>query len=80
MGPWYQLYVRHQIDTTGVMQRCDPILQRFGALPCAPDGRVISEPDGSVEVRVFSGEFGLNMVKDFLKDQGFTVEREVKND
>lgn len=82
MSKWIQLWVKHPTaDAVRVMHNIDPLLQRFGALPCAPPpaGIPIMEEDGTIEVRVFS-EFALSMVKAFLKDNGFVIEREREND
>ena len=73
---WYQFWVRHETPAVAVsvMKRCDPILQRFGAVPCAPNGTPIKEADGTIEVRAYS-KGGFEMAKHYLQDQGFSVER-----
>ena len=74
---WHQLWVRgpEGVDPVKLMGRCDPLLQRFGAVPKAPEGVPLLEPDGTIEVRVYGG--GLTLVKRLLEQEyGFTIERE----
>lgn len=79
-GKWYQVWVKHETaDAVAMMQRCDPIIQRFGSIPCAPDGVPILNPDGTIEVRSFN-EMGFRMTKEHLKEQGFTIEHEQENE
>lgn len=60
------------------MKQCDPILQRFGAVPKAPDGVPIVDPDGTIEVRGYN-QLGFRMAKQYLVDQGFIIVREQEN-
>lgn len=81
---WYQVWVKHETaDAVAVMKRCDPVIQRFGSLPCAPDGVPIGVPilnlDGTIEVRSFN-EMGFQMTKKYLEDQGFIIDRELENE
>lgn len=77
---WYQVWVKHETaDPIEVMKRCDPVLQRFGSLPCAPDGTPVLNPDRTIEVRSFN-EMGFQMTKNYLEDQGFIVDREQENE
>lgn len=77
---WYQMWVKHETaDVVQMMKRCDPVLQGFNSLPCAPDGTPIREADGTVQVRSFN-EMGFRMAKSYLKDQGFVIEREQENE
>lgn len=78
-GKWYQMWVKHETgDAIQVMSRCNPILQRLGSLPCAPSGAPIRNKDGTIEVRSYN-EMGFRMAKNYLEDQGFTIEREQEN-
>lgn len=78
---WYQLWVsRPNGQAVELMKRIDPLLQKLGALPCAPDGTPIMNGDGTIEVRVYSGGTGLDIAKKYLADSGFVVERETENE
>lgn len=82
MTTWYQMWVRHSqknVNAVSAMKQCDPILQMFGALPCAPNGTPIMEDDGTIEVRAYN-KMGFWMAKSYLTEQGFVVEREQEND
>jgi len=81
---WFQCWVKHNdpsVDQVSLMQRADPILQRFGSLPCAPppDGIPVVEADGTIEVRSFN-TVGFDMTKRYLEDQGFEIVKEQTND
>jgi hypothetical protein len=80
---WIQLWVqakdRITTDPIALMKRCDSMLQRFGAVPCAPDGVPVRSADGTIEVRVYS-ESMVGIVKGYLSDSGFEVVREQVND
>lgn len=81
MSQWFQCWVKHVdplVDQIVMMQRCDPILQRFGVLPCAPTGIPEVDSDGTIEVRGYSA-MGFNMAKSYLKEQGFDIVREQTN-
>ena len=79
--PWFQCWVKHNdpINQVSIMQRCDPVIQQFGSLPCAPDGTPVVDTDGSIEVRSFNA-VGFSMTKTYLEGQGFTIVRELAND
>ena len=75
-----QLWVRHESGrTANVVQGIEPHLVMFGALPYAPDGKVISAGDGTVEIRVMNSS-ATSMVKALLADQQLVVERELENE
>ena len=80
---WIQLWVQVKDGITtnpiALMKQCDSMLQRFGAVPCAPDGVPIYSADGTIEVRVYS-EPMVGIVKNCLADWGFKVVREQVND
>ena len=80
---WVQLWVRVKDGTTAdpiaLMEQCDSMLQRFGAVPCAPNGRPIYSADGTIEVRAYL-EPMVGIIKRCLSDWGFAVVREQVND
>lgn len=75
---WYQMWVSHKDNAVEIMKHCDPILQRFGSVPAAPDGIPILK-NGTIEVRSYN-ETGFRMAKRYLQDQGFIIEREQENE
>ena len=78
---WYQCWVSHPSGrVVQIMKHCDPLIQRFGSVPCAPDGIPVQDADGTIEVRNFGSELGFSMTKSFLEDQGFVIEREQVNE
>ena len=80
---WIQLWVQVKDGITAnpivLMEQCVSMLQRFGAVPCAPDGRPVRSADGTIEVRAYS-EPMVGMIKNYLSDWGFEVVREQVND
>jgi hypothetical protein len=80
---WIQLQVRKQdsIQSSQVdlMKRCDPVLQRFGAVPHAPDGVPIVDADGTIGVRVYATSM-VGIVKNYLTDQGFVIVEEQEHE
>jgi len=77
---WWQMWVSHpKADAVRLMERCDPVIQRFGSVPCAPDGIPVRSADGTIEVRTYGSEMGFRMTKSYLQDQGFVIEREQDN-
>lgn len=83
MSKWVQLWAMPSKETTGdavhMMKICEPLLMRFGAVPCAPDGIPVKSADGSIEVRVYNAS-AVSLVKRVLEDYGFEVVREKEND
>ena len=77
---WWQMWVSHPTaDAVNMMKHCDPMIQRFGSVPCAPDGIPVRDEDGTIEVRTYGSELGFSMTKSYLQDQGFVIERERAN-
>ena len=76
---WYQLWVKndecHLI--LALMKRIDPYLQQFGAVPKAPEGTPLVEPDGTIEVRSYIDPY---FAKLCLDEYGFTIVKEQEND
>lgn len=81
LDKWYQVWVTHSTTDVAVaiMQRCDPVIQRFTGLVCAPEGASILNDDGTIEVRAYN-EHGFRYIKKYLKEQGFTIDREQENE
>ena len=78
---WFQCWVSHPVaDAVTIMKHCDPVIQRFGSVPCAPDGTPVRDADGFIEVRNYANEMGFGMTKSYLQDQGFVIEREQENE
>ena len=77
---WYQMWVSHSSrDIVSIMTHCDPLLQKLGALPRAPNGIPIMDEDGTIELRAFN-KMSFEMAKKYLEDQGFSIVREQEND
>lgn len=79
---WIQLWVQLKdgvvANPVDLMKQCDPILQQFGAIPCAPNGVPVRSTHGTIEVRVYS-EAMVRMIKNYLSDSGFKIVREQVN-
>lgn len=76
---WFQMWVRHEGNTIEVMKHCDPVLQHLGSIPATSHGVPVQEEDGTIEVRSYN-EMGFRMAKNYLKEQGFIIVREQRND
>lgn len=77
---WYQIWVKHKdSNTVQIMKRCDPVLQSFGSVPCAPEGTPILNMDRTIEVRSYN-KAAFSITKKYLEDQGFIIEREQENE
>jgi hypothetical protein len=76
--PWYQIWVKFNGDIVQKIQICESVLMKFGSLPVAPGGNLKINEDGTIEIRSYS-DMAFRMTKDYLANQGFSIEREVEN-
>lgn len=77
-NPWYQIWIKCDGDVVQKVQACEPILMQFNSLPCAPNGTPVLNKDGTIEIRSYN-EVGFRMTKEYLRSQGFSIERETEN-
>jgi len=78
---WTQFFVEDATDpsnTVRTVTRLEPTMKVFGALPLAPDGKVICEDDGSVEIRLLWGT--ASILKSFFDANGLSVVREINHE
>ena len=79
---WHKLWFKFKdqeadpLTTVLVMQNMYPLLQRFGAVPMAPDGVPIQRPDGTFEVRLYGPPIYISLIESVAADNGFELVRQ----